>query len=353
MKKNLIFLVLVIGIIFPAIIFIYIKNDSLVFENEGNKDVLDANRKSYKSYRGSGNELNGINIFDLQKESKKPTYNSFDIRNIIKENNQVLSGADPDDTKIQSIENLGSLIRSGVSKSDANIIRSELERILLTNSKSKIGRAAFFTYTRSFNSKDSVLESKNILDLGLSLGVLNNSEFSGESVHMGMLFNNKDLIMSGLKTNEEYAKTVLYNYFGGSQNEINSSINIVDGELLEFVKDNAVKFSGSPFGFSMMEAVRYNEWLNSFANIKSSIYGVDAMDVKAEIFNKNDSDPREMIAAIIADKNDNKLVSKILSDDKYRPGIIKLNLYLRDYNDIQFINSISNEVDPRIKGILN
>lgn len=339
-----------IGAVFSSAIFIYIKNDHPAIRNKNNIGILDVNRKSDLEIK---NKLHGVNAFDLRKESRTTPYDFFEINSIIEETSQVLNSSDSDDKKIQSIEKLGSFLIAGVGKSEAEIIRSELEKILVKNPDSKIGRAAFFTYTRSFNSKDSVFEAKNILNLGLSLGALNDSEFSGESVHMGMLFDSKDMIMSGLKTNEEYAKTVLYNYLSGSQNEIKQSIGVVDGELLEFVKNNAVKFSGAPFNFSMMDAVRYNEWLNSFANIKSSIDGVDVIEIKAEIFNKNDSDPREMIAVIIADKNDNKLVDKILSDDKYRSGIIRLNIYLNEYKNIQSINSISNEVDPRVKGVFN
>lgn len=318
-----------------------------------NKNSVDAESMNKKPSSGGNYQSNELDVFNYQQEYKKAPYKFFNVNNTIEEINLVLNSSDSDDKKIQYIDRLGEIIISGASKSDVGIIRSELKRILLKNPKSKIGRAALFTYTRSFNSEDSVHEAKSILDLGLNLGTLNISEFSGESVHMGMLFDSKYMIMSGLKNNEEYAKTVLYNYLSTADSEIKSSSNIIDGELLEFAENNAVKFSGAPFSFSMMEALRYNEWLNSIANMKSKIDGIDAIATKAEIFNRDDSDPREMIAALIADKNENKLVDKILSDDKYKNGITRLNIYLNEYNNIASINSISTELDPKIKRAIN
>ncbi len=279
-----------------------------------------------------------------------PWRNQFDLSSIIDAKRNILNSDNSSEQRVSAINFLGDLARAGIPASRLEEIRGILKEAVFLERTSWEKKAALFTYTRSFRRFDSNFEVLKMLEDSFNAGIISEVDYAGELIHMAMLFDEKTLLKKGLNMNqgEDHAKIVLYNYLSSISNEDDSNHNILDAELLEYIKENPVKFTGAPFAFSLIEAVQYNDWAESRAAMEERLEGISHLQAISAPFADPFADPRVLIALVLSPKNGTKVIEFISSDDIYTNGIANMKKFLIDYESIPAIKMISNDVNNKI-----
>lgn len=277
--------------------------------------------------------------------------NQFDLNSIIDAKRNVLEADNSSEQRVSAINFLGDLARAGVSTNRLEEIRGILREAVLSGRTSWEKKAALFTYTRSFRRVDSNFEVSKMLEESFNVGVISEVEYAGELIHMAMLFDEKTLLKKGLNMNkdDDHAKIVLYNYLSSISNEDDFNRSVLDAELLKYIKENPVKFTGAPFAFSLMEAVQYNDWTESIAVMEERLNGISHLQVLSAPFADPFVDPRVLIALVLSPKKGTKIIEFISSDDIYTNGVTKMRKFLSDYENIPAIKILANDINHKIQ----
>jgi uncharacterized protein YukE len=246
------------------------------------------------------------------------------------------------------------LITEGVSPEWVQRIRNDLEEIAKTTDQKELGQACIFALTRTLSNADSDELFKRIVQLGLDKEFINHDAYMGEVVHRAFVggYLSSDLAPLIINDNNAYGRNVLYGYLSNSTvaSETAQKIDINNyNALVNAVETGAPQFSGAPSAYSMLDAVQFYDWANSYANVRSALApNADKVyqDTIIQIFNKPDLDPRNLVALLQSPSSDLLVSAARAGNNSVGNNIQRAEVFLQTYQNIPPLGDIYGELTP-------